>query len=197
MLFGNDKCSIVDFLPRVLAHIDGISTDMVQTYVMDAVIQFLRDTKLLTEIICVVPSECVFSYKLNTSYYINEVLNVRMFSNGRQIATQKIPYRINNNTLYLDENILYPPSFMLEVELSVAPYRDSEEVPGFLYEEWIDAITSLTLAKLYLLTDNEWYSPQAANNHMSIYQNLTRQARFSKITKHKAFSMRLSNMRRL
>lgn len=197
MLFGTRKKSISAFLPRVLSHIDGIDVDMVSTYIMDSIINFLRDTKILTEIFCFSLEECIDSYKITTANYATEVLSVRFFVNGVQRPNHKFKYRIDGDTFYLET----PPACIgtvdVEVELAVAPPRDSLEVPEFLYEEWIEAITALTLSKLYLLTDNEWYNPQAANNQMVLYQQFVRQARFTKITKHKPFNMRLTNKRRL
>lgn len=197
MLFGTKTRPISDFLPRILSHIDGIDVDMVATYTMDAIIQFLRDTKIMTEIICFPLESCVTSYKLDTTNRITEVLSVRLFVNGQQRANNKIQFRVDGDTFYIDgfSNCDMPTT--VEIEVAVAPLRDSGEVPEFLYEEWIEAITTLTLSKLYLLTDNEWYNPQAANNQMSLYQQFVRQARFTKITKHKPFNMRLANRRRL
>lgn len=194
-MFGTKTRPITDFLPRVLAHIDGIDTDMVSTYIMDSIIQFLRDTKIMTEIVCINLDPCIDSYKLHTKNRISEVLSVRFFSNGTQLPTKAVDYRVNDDILYIN---IYPSTFKIkvELELAVAPARDSDQVPDVLYEEWIDAITALTLSKLYLMTDNEWYNPQAANNQMIQYQQLVRQARFTNITKHKPFQMKLSNKRR-
>lgn len=197
MLFGTKTRPISDFLPRVLAHIDGIDVDMVATYTMDAIIQFLRDTKIMTEIICFPLESCITSYKLNTANRITEVLSVRIFVNGIQQPNYRVPFRIDGDTFYVDEITKCTQPATVEVEVAVAPLRDSEEVPEFIYEDWIDAVTALTLSKLYLLTDNEWYNPQAANNQVTLYQQLVRQARFTKITKHKPFNMRLVNKRRL
>lgn len=196
-MFGNKTRPIADFLPRVLAHIDGIDTDMVATYTMDSVIQFLRDTKLMTEIICLSLEECKDSYRLNTVNRITEVLAVRFIINGRQQFIPPLNYRITDDVLYLQGSLqgLYQAS--VEVEVAVAPKRDSEDVPEFIYEEWVDAITALTLSKLYLLTDNEWYNPQAANNQNNLYQQSVRQALFGRVTKHKPLNMRLRSQRRL
>lgn len=195
MLFGTSTRPISDFLPRIQAHIDGADTDMVAIYTMDAVIQFLRDTKIMTEIICIALDSCTNSYKLSTANRISEVLSVRFFSGDHQIPNHQIPFRIEGDTFYIDSSIKCAMPCTVEIEVAVAPLRDSEEVPDFLYEEWIDAIVALTLSKLYLMTDNEWYNPQAANNQMTLYQQLTRQARFTKITKNKPLNMRLSSMR--
>ena len=196
MLFGDNTRPISDFLPRVLAHIDGVDVDMAGTYAMDAVIQFLRDTKTLKEIVCFKLVECVNSYKINTKNRITEVLSVRIFIDGSLQPSHFYQFRIEDSTFYIDDIPFCASSVDVEIEVAVAPYRDSDCVPDFVYEDWSDAITALTLAKLYLLTDNEWYNPQAANNQMLIYQQLVRQARFTNITKHKPFNMRLSNIRR-
>lgn len=197
MLFGTKMRPISDFLPRILSHIDGIDADMVATYTMDAVLQFLRDTKIMTEIICFPLEECVNSYKLRTVNRITEVLSVRFIINNRQRPAHQFQYRIDNGVFYLEDLPYCAHQASVEVEVAVAPFRDSEEVPEVLYEEWADAITALTLSNLYLLTDNEWYNPQAANNNLTKYQQLARQARFTRITKHKPLFMRLTYKRRL
>lgn len=195
-MFGQKTRPITDFLPRILSHIDGIDTDMVATYTMDSIIQFLRDTKVLTEIVCINLEPCKNSYKLNTKYRKTEVMSVRFFVNGREHPTHRFSYRIDGDTLYIDDIKACSMDLSVEIEFTVAPSRDSETVPEFIYEDWVDAITTLTLSKLYLLTDNEWYNPQAANNQVTLYQQLVRQARFTKVTKYKAFQMRLSNRRK-
>lgn len=197
MLHGIKKIPLSAFLPRILIHIDGIDNDIVSTYTMDAIIQFLRDTKLQSEISCIRFQECVMSYAIPTTGYMTEVLSVRFFVNGQQMPNHKFPYRIENNTLYLEGLPACLMTAHAEVELATVPRRDDTEVAEFIYEEWVDAITALTLSKLYLLTDNEWYNPQAANNQHSIYQQLVRQARFTKVTKNKPFQMRLASKRRL
>lgn len=194
-MFGRKTRHVADFLPRILSHIDGIDTDMAATYAMDSVIQFLRDTKVLTETLCIELDPCKPSYKLHTNNRITEVMSVRFFSdNTYQLPPNAVNYRIQDDTLYIG-TISAHHKLSAEIELAVAPSRDSEEVPEFIYEEWVDAITALTLSKLYLLTDNEWYNPQAASNQVALYQQLVRQARFTNITKHKPFQMRLSNRR--
>lgn len=194
-MFGQKTRLVGDFLPRILSHIDGVDTNMVSTYTMDSIIQFLRDTKILKEIVCLELDPCISSYKLHTSNRITEVMSVRFFSDDTyQLPPNAINYRIKGDTLYVGT---IPPNdnLSVEIELAVAPNRDSEEVPEFIYEDWVDAITALTLSKLYLLTDNEWYNPQAANNQTTLYSQLIRQARFTNITKHKPFQMRLLNRR--
>lgn len=196
MLFGTKLRPVSDFLPRVLAHVSGADADMVTTYIMDAVIQFLRDTKLLTEIICFPLESCVNSYKLRTTNRIIEILHVRFFVYGCQQPTYRYHYRVEGDTFYIDDRHAQSSDTSVEVEIAVAPLRDSEQVPDILYEEWVDAITALTLSKLYLLTDNEWYNPKGAENQLMLYQQLVRQARFTRVTKHKPFNMRLLNKRR-
>lgn len=196
MLFGAKLRPVSDFLPRVLAHVSGANVDMVTTYIMDAVIQFLRDTKLLTEVICFPLESCVSSYKLRTPNRITEILSVRFFTYGVQQPSHRYQYRIEDDTFYIDGRHTQRGDTSVEVEFAVAPLRDSENVPDVLYEEWVDAITALTLAKLYLLTDNEWYNPKGAENQLMLYQQLVRQVRFTRVTKHKPFNMRLLNKRR-
>lgn len=191
MLFGTKKRPVSDFLPRVLAHIDGIDSNMVSTYIMDAVIQFIRDTKVLTEIQCITLEPCIESYKLHSDNYITEILEVRFFANGKLLDRTMFSYRVDNGTLYVAPSCICD-KVTVEVEFCVTPSRDSDEVPDFIYEEWVDAITALTLSKLYLLTDNQWYNQAASNNQLSIYQQLCRQARISRITKHKPLNIRLA-----
>lgn len=197
MLFGAKTRPISDFLPRILAHIDGVDVDMAEAFTMDAVIQFLRDTKLMSEIICFDTEDCVSSYKLRTNNRITEVLSVRVFVNGWQYPTKDFPYYVEADTFYFTDDTSFLRNARVEVEVATAPFRSSGEVPEFIYEDWLDAIVAMTLSKLYMLTDNDWVNPQMAQIQLQQYQQLVRQARFSKITKHKAFSMRLGNKRRI
>lgn len=196
MLFGQKTRPISDFVPRVLAHIDGIDTDMVSSYLMDSVIQFLRDTHLLTEIVCVNLEPCVSSYKVNTNHRITEVIGIRVFVDDRQIPNHKFDMRLVGDVLYTEEVPAYR-DYRIEIEVATAPSRDSDLVPDFIYEDWVDAIVSLTLSKLYLLSDNEWYNQSLANTQLALYQQAVRSARFHRVTKGKPFQMRLSNQRRL
>lgn len=197
MLFGEKLRPLSDFLPRVLSHIDGIDVDMVATYTMDSIIQFIRDTKLLTEVICIDLKDCVHSYKLNTTRRIMEVISVRFVVNGQQRPSYQFKYRIEGDVFYLDNLPSCALDARVEIELAVNLPRDCDEVPDVIYEEWVDAVTALTLTKLYLLTDNDWYNPQAAGNQQGLYQQLVKQARFSTVTKHRPLVMRLVNKRRL
>lgn len=195
MLLGIKTRPISDFLPRVMVHVDGANTDMVLAFIMDAVMQFLRDTKILREVVCLDLSDCLPSYKLNTDYRINEVMGVRFFVNGVQQNTIEFTYRIQDDVFYVQD---IPPhhGVSVEVDVSTMPLRDSDEVPEFLYEEWLEPITAYVLAKLFLMPNMAWTSATQANNQMAIYQTGVRQARFSTITKNKPLALRLSNMRR-
>lgn len=184
---------VKDFLPRILSHIDGIDRDMVVSYVADAAIQFLRDTNLLTEIVCIDLENCINSYKIHTDYRINDIKSVRFLVNNERVATERFDYYIQDDVIYIDPVF---EGIKVEIEVGVLPYRDSEELPEFLYEEWVEPIIELTLARLFLLKDNEWYNQSLAQAHLAIYEQFVRQARFSKITKHKPFTMRLLNKRR-
>ena len=187
---------VSDFLPRVLAHIDGVDVDMATALTLDAIIQFVRDTHLMREVVCVHLDPCVNSYKVALAGYVSEIISARVFAGERQVANHNLNFRIEGDTLYVD-----PPNacadWRIELEFATVPRRDADEVPDFIYEEWVEAVTALALSNLYLLTDNEWYNPQAANNQMVRYQQFVRSARIRKVTKHKPFTMRLSNKRRL
>lgn len=194
MLFGTKTRPISDFLPRITIHIEGIDTDMVASYIADAIVQFLRDTKCLTEIVCLELEPCVNSYKLNTKNRIIEVKSVRFYVGGVRYPTHNFQFRIDGDILYVQPcNVC--GKVEVEVELVTNLSRDMEYVPEFIYEDWVEAITHLTLANLYQQTDNDWYNPTAANNRMTQYQQLVNKAMFSNVTKHKPFQMRLSNKR--
>ena len=79
MLFGQETRPIADFLPRILAHIDGVDEEMVAILAMDAVIQFVRDSQILSEVVCVTLEPCIESYKLHTRLRPYEVLALRVF----------------------------------------------------------------------------------------------------------------------
>lgn len=193
MEFGEKMRPISDFLPRILSHIDGIDSDMAASYAMDSVLQFLRDSKILTEVVCVTLEDCVDSYKIKTSMRITEILSVRFFVGGRKVPPETFYHRIEGDTLYCDSA---PAGTVVEIECAVAPPRDSAEVPDFIYEDWVDAVVALTLFKLYMMTDNSWHSPRAAEAQMAIYSQLLRQAALTRLTKHKPLRIRLANVRR-
>lgn len=196
MLYGEETVPISNFLHRVMLHTEGADNDMVLSYVMDSIIEFVRDAQILTEIVCIDLIPCQDSYKIHTNRRVVEVLSIRIFVDGTLVDSSKFDFRVESNTLYTN-NIEPHSDYKVELEFSVAPYRDSEEVPAFLYEDWVTAITALTLTKLYLLTDTDWYNASAANNQMVVYKQELRKARFRRITKHKPFKMRLANKRRL
>lgn len=193
-MFGQKTRPVEDFLPRILAHVDGVDVDMAKAFVVDSAIQFCRDTGVLRELLCLKLDPCRQSYKLHTRYRIIQIHSVRFFSNGMRVHQHATAYYVQDDTFYTTHTSPYA-NLTAEVELVVAPARDSDSLPDFLYEDWADAVSALTLSKLYLLTDNAWYDPQAANNQISLYNQLVRQARFTKITKHRPFQMRLVNRR--
>lgn len=194
MLFGQPTKPISDFLPRLLAHIDGVDVDMATTYLMDAAIQFARESRVLREILCVELVPCQTSYRVETKWRTAEVLTARLFSCGHQIPMDGFTYHVEDGVLYTRE-VKPREKLLLELEFATTPRRDEMLVPAFFYEDWVEAVVALALSRLYLQTDNQWYNQGAANTQMQIYQQALRAARFSRITKHKAFSMRLRNQR--
>lgn len=196
MLYGEKTRPVADFLPRVLIHIDGIDVDLATTYIMDSIIHFAREAKVLTERMCIDLDPCLDSYKVHTKHRILEVMLARLFVDGVQRSTKEFDFRIEGDTLYTPM-VGTCGHHMLELTFVVAPERDSLEVPDIFYEDWVEPIVALTLSKLYLLTDNEWYNPQASANQQVLYQQLVRRAHFSRISRHKPFQMRLDNKRRL
>lgn len=200
MLTGETERPLSDFLPRVLAHIDGVDVDMAGAFLVDAAIQFSKDTKLLSEVVCVGLEDCTTSYRLPFRNRPTEILSVRVFRDDVLIAPQYFHYRVE---LGGGSAVLYIQSapdcgcWRVEVEALIQPTRDSDTLPAVLYEDWIEALSALTLARLYLLTDNQWYNPQAAANQMNIYDSHRRQALVRRITRNRPLQVRLANMRRL
>ena len=195
-MFGEKTRPVSDFIPRVMIHIDGVDTDLVATYIMDAIIQFSRESKILTETVCIDLDPCVHSYKVHTKHRIQEVAFARLFVNGYMVNTDDIFYRLEGDTLYVGDTPACG-SRLMELTLVVSPARDSLDVPDVFYEDWAEAVVALTLTKLYLLTDNEWYDVQAASNQQALYTRLLRRAIISRVTRHKPLRMRLKNKRRL
>lgn len=194
-MFGEKLRPVADFLPRVMIHIDGVDMDLATTYIMDSIIHFARETKILSETVCIDLEPCRASYKIHTKRRRSELLFAKLFINGHMQNTDEFAYRVDGDTLYTPE---IPPcgDYMMELTFATVPDRDTLEVPDIFYEDWVEAIVALTLSKLYLLTDNEWYNPQAAASQLQIYQQQVNRAMIVRITRHKPLRMRLKNKRR-
>lgn len=195
MLFTPQTVSIDKFLPFITVNFDGIDNDLAKAYVLDAVIQFLRDSKAQREIVCIKTEPCITSYRIPTVYRISEILAVRFFSRGDLIPTRRFNYYIDNGTFYLQETACPYADLTVEIELATLPNRSSDEVPEFIYEDWANAVVALALSKLYLITNSDWYNPTAANNQLSVYTQLVRQAKIANLTKHKPLNLTLKNKR--
>lgn len=196
MLFGEKTRPVSDFLPRVMIHIDGVDVDLATSLIMDAIIHFARDSKVLSETVCIGLDPCIDSYKIHTRARILEVLSARLFVDGEMVNTDEFAYRIEGDTLYTPK-VPACGHHMMELTFSTAPLRDSLEVPEVLYEDWIEAIVALALYKLYLMTDNEWHNPTQAAIQMRNYEQILKRARVTRITRHKPLRVRLKNLRRL
>ena len=196
MLYGEKFVDVDKFLPRIQSSIDGIDTDMAISYIMDAVIQFCRESQLIRRVKCINLECCTTSYPLEVSLNerLSELMAVRVFSNGCA-SEQEVNYYIDNDVLYVHE-IPHMNGLTLEVEYTVVPKRDSTEVPEVIYEDWVNAITHLAFSWLYSLGDMEWANLTVADYHARQYQTYLRQARFHTITKHKPIKMKLRPHRR-
>lgn len=196
MIFENKLVPISVFIPRVKIHIEEIDDGLVEAFLSDAIIKFLRDTKIFTDTFCIPLDACKNSYKIISAFPIIEVQSVIFHSNGTRINADKILYRIYENTLYVENLPPFVENLTADVKVVLTIPRDSDEVPEFLFEEWLEPILALTLSKLYLITDNEWYNRPAAETQMSLYERYIKQVNFSKITKYKPLHITLSNKRR-
>lgn len=198
MLFGQETRPVTDFLPRIRAHVEGADEEMLQVLAMDAIIQFVRDSQILSEIICVTVEPCIDSYKLHTRLRPYEVLALRIFQHGRQISFHDFPAWVERDfkTLYIDQQVCQP-GMQVEVELSVVPERDSDEVPAVIYEDWVEPVVAYALARLYRQVENQWYNNPAAEEQLLIYQEFVRKANINRVTKNKPLQMRLAARRGL
>lgn len=198
MLFGQETRPVTDFLPRIRAHVEGADEEMLQVLAMDAIIQFVRDSQILSEIVCATVEPCIDSYKLHTRLRPYEVLALRIFQYGRQISFHDFPAWVERDfkTLYIDQQVCQP-GMQVEVELSVVPERDSDEVPAVIYEDWVEPVVAYALARLYRQVENQWYNNPAAEEQLRIYQEFVRKANVNRVTKNKPLQMRLAARRGL
>lgn len=196
MIFETKLVPISVFLPRIRIHIEEIDDGLVETFLTDAIIKFLRDTKIFTETFCIPLDACKNSYKIVSAFPITEIQSVIFHSNGRIINADKILYRIYADTLYVENLPPFVEDLTADVKAILTIPRDSYDIPEFLFEEWLEPIIALTLSKLYLITDNEWYNRPAAETQLGLYERYIKQVNFSKITKYKPLHITLSNKRR-
>lgn len=198
MLFGQETRPIADFLPRIMAHIDGVDEEMVATFAMDAVVQFARDSQILSEVVCVTLEPCIESYKLHTRLRPYEVLAIRVFSHGREQPLYASAVAVDRDfkTLYVQPGYCSGDN-QVEVEFSVVPERDSEAVPAVIYEDWVEPVVAYTLARLYSQPDNQWYNVGEADRQMKLYQDFVRKARINRISRGRPLQMRLAGRRKL
>lgn len=196
MLYGEKFVDVDKFLPRIQSSIDGIDTDMAISYIMDAVIQFCRESQLIRRVKCINLACCTTSYPIEVSpnERLSELMAVRVFSNGCA-SEQEVNYYIANDVLYVHETP-HMNGLTLEVEYTVVPKRDSTTIPEVIYEDWVNAVTHLAFSWLYSLGDMEWANLTVADYHARQYQTYLRQARFHTITKHKPIKMKLRPHRR-
>ena len=196
MLYGEKFVDVDKFLPRIQSSIDGIDTDMAISYIMDAVIQFCRESQLIRRVKCINLECCTTSYPLEVppNERLSELMAVRVFSNGCA-SEQEVNYYIDNDVLYVHETP-HMNGLTLEVEYTVVPKRDSTVIPEVIYEDWVNTVTHLAFSWLYSLGDMEWANLTVADYHTRQYQTYLRQARFHNITKHKPIKMKLRPHRR-
>ena len=187
---------IKDFMPRVLAYVDGADPQIVKAFISDAVIQFLRDTKLTSEEVCLDIDPCIHSYKIKTRLPIMEILQIKFFVGGRRYPSVLFSYTIKGNTFYFDYAAAVAGKIRVELEVLTYPPRDSEKVPAIVYEEWQDAIAAYALYKLFLMPNTDWTSTQAAGIQLEAYNKLRMQALVTRVSKGKPMQVKLLNKRK-
>lgn len=185
----DDLISVDKFIPRIEASIGGADHDMLRSYIVDACIQFAMETKCFSEVLCVELRDCVDSYVLSTPYLITEISNVRFFNGATRVSS--LQYYVEGDTLYVDG----VNGVRAEVELCLAPLRDSEYVPAVFYELWAEGVVGLTLYKLCNLGEQEFFNQRIGNAGFVQYQQVRSKALANRITRRMALKPRLLNMR--
>lgn len=193
LLYGNPNRQISDFLPRLQATLGVVDSDMATSYLMDAVVQFCRESRLIRRTECIPVEGCTMSYLLkgiSDNERVSEIIDVRIFADDKTPAHSNVNYYVDGRTIHFES---LPPhaTGIIEVEYSVVPKRDSELVYDVLYEDWLEAIVHLALARLYRLTDMEWIDFAIANFHQQEYERILKASRFHSLTKHKGLHLRL------
>lgn len=193
LLYGTPSRPITDFLPRLQATLGVVDSDMAVSYLMDAIVQFCRESRLIRRTESIPLEGCTFSYRLKQigkDERLSEVVDLRLFDADCTKHHRNITYYVDGNTIHLED---LPPcqNGTIEIEYTIVPRRDIELVYDVLYEDWLEAIVHLALARLYRLTDMEWVDFGIANAHQQEYEKILRASRFHTITKHKGLHLRL------
>ena len=193
LLYGNPERPLADFLPRLQATLGVVDSDMAMSYLMDAVVQFCRESRLIRRVECIPLDKCTFSYRikqLDKNERMSEVVDIRLFDDGCAKHHSNLKYYVTDNAIYF-EDLPTCHKGTIEVEYTVVPKRDSELVYDVLYEDWLEAIVHLALSRLYRLTDMEWVDFGIANFHQQEYEKILKASRFHLLTKHKGLHLRL------
>lgn len=186
---------IDDFLPRVTANVNSIDQDMVRSFVTDAVIQFCRESRLIKRFATFFIEPCISTYllpEIDKHERVSEITGFKLFHAGQHVPHLDVPYYVDDsNTLHIN-NLPNWQKMAVQVSYSVVPKRDSELVYEVLYEDWVDAITHLTLHKLFMLSGTDWFNPNLAELHHRQYQQLLKAARVHNISKHNHLNVQLA-----
>lgn len=199
LLYGAPKRPVEDFLPRLNSFIDGVDQDLTMAHLMDSVIQFCDDSKLIRHTDCIVIEPCTNSYLLSIddNERLAEVLSFRATTTDCHISLNHVNYYVEGNTLYVEPHTVLSMPTEVEITYSVAPKRDSFMVYDEIYENWLEPIINLTLATLFIMPSMEWVNPNLSAQYRALYNQQLSKALTRIVTKHRALNIRLRSSRRV
>lgn len=190
----HETISISALLPKVQAAIEGIDQNLAAEYLMDAAIEFAKDSHVMRKTICIDVIPCVTSYSLNAEpYRIFQILKVKHDQDDclSNVDMSSHVY-VEGNTLYLEEEPKEQQAgSKILVEVIVTPKRGGDIIPQDVYEDWEPAIINMALSNLYLMSGTTWGNKGLSDRTRQLYQEFIKRARFVNTTRHKPVSLRL------
>lgn len=186
------------FLPRLLVYVPACSDPLAMQALLDSAIEFCEKTGVISarlDPIYLTPNTT--EYELESPLASTEVFLVTKAQlDGQDVTpimaeqvTLDAPRVARPDKLYVTLNAdctstvtinaLPDQQYQLTMEVFLRPSRSATSVPDVLLTQWVDAVVSGALAKLYMVPGQPFSSPDLAQYYESRTARLTHNARIT------------------
>lgn len=185
---------ISEFESFIMPYAADAPSEMLQHVVREAVVRFMRRTRIAVESVeidlqCGVREYLVETPECEKIVAIERVLDACAWNSVRAdwpSGDLPRPYSWRRDHHHPVVELQYSPKEddVVRVDYSWTIGRDGCEIPDFIYEEWEEAIKHGALAELLMMPGQEWTRPQMAQYHEGKYNQLVVEAKSRKWHNH-------------
>jgi len=174
-----------NFTPEVIVATGDIPSDMAESYIRQAVIDFAHRSQVVRRKLWVDLQACVGDYLIEPPK-CEQIVSIQRICGGdgclsfTPIADEPccaylpccgggVVWFVPPYTINIDPTPVNDVCRALFVDASVAPSRDACEVDRIYYDRFHEAIINGALYRLFLIKGTAWYDPNVALAYKGLY----------------------------